>query len=333
MENITSRTSIILANEIRTERKDNSAYDVTPIRGGKHCAICDVMEKNGARHNEQWNMVEREQKKVNNRVTISGYARGVFLCDRHKNALRYALAGYCTENRIRNGKPTKDGLTVSFEVETSDLTDKGATTIICNFDAIPTSDSTVFVEIKTPIFNSLQGATKLLGTLEALMNSGDLQINNTCGTHLHVGTYAGNVDFMRLLSPARNYTAFFAPVALYISRNLTAEKRIEYFGRDYGTWARRVWFDENYCRCDGTYNNMSQCHVAMFNVQHTYSVEWRLPKFTSAEQYRRCIMGLQNIVKPLTDAFATCGGYDISAENLRKAGNKAKERFEVIFPA
>lgn len=341
MKNTLLRTLIECNNIISTDRMDYSEY-VAPVRGSKECAICNVMTENDPTYIKPWSRVERDidapenerKPRVKNRVQIQGFERGVFLCDRHMHHLRLALGGYCLENKIHSGKPTKDGLTISFEIETSDMSDICATTLVVVFKAIPTSDSTVYIELKSPIFDSLHASTKLLGTMEYFLNNGGLEIDSSCGTHLHCGTIDNSIDFERLLSPWQNYKAFFEKTALYISRGMSEEKRIEYFGRDFGTWAKRVFFGDTFLKCDNrVLYDMSACHVSAFNVQHSYSIEFRLPKFIGANQYRKCILAMQNMVAILKDTFLTCGGYNISVRDLETAGAKVADIWKKIFPS
>lgn len=330
-----NRLSTIIHNELNNERVNNE-YSAR-IYGGKRCAICDKLFEMGIIDSitEFWNYDERESGKVFNRESIAGHERGVFLCDRHYRYLLEFLNSYSTENNYLSGKPTKDGITTSFELELSHCSRHAAIEFVVNHDTLLTSDSTVEVECKPPIFQSLQACTKMLGKIEALKATGDIEIDNTCGTHIHTGTIEGDIDFSWLFGApqhVKNYIAFFEPLALHVSRDYSDNERIEKFGRDFGIWSKRVYFGDNYCKVDNTtyeqgYRGMNNCHIAAFNVQHEYSIEFRLPKYVTGTQYRKIICAMQAVVIELKAAYYSCNENNISTADLRESGKKAKEAF------
>ena len=334
-----NRLQIIVNNEISVARKDLDY--VATINGGKKCALCQKLYEMGkaARENYLLDDNERENGKVMNRVIIAGHERGVFLCNEHYNNFLYHLSGYCSENDYISGKETKDGITNSFELELSYIDIIGACELTINHDGLMTSDSTVTCEIKSSIMNSLNACTKMLGKIESLIDKGHIAINHTCGTHLHTGLSGNEIDFTRLFGSRNavvNYIAFFEPIALHISRDYTTEERVNFFGRDFDTWAKRVYFGDNFCRVNGSVytqgmRGMMDCHVAAFNVQHDYSIEFRLPKYRNAKQYRTIICAMQSVMIELKKAFFNYGCYDITTDNLRMAGNKALSKFRKFF--
>ena len=330
-----NRLTTIINNELNNERINNNY--TARIYGGKKCAICEELYKMGIIDTitEFWNTSELASGKVYNRETIAGHERGVFLCDRHYHCLLDYLNGYSTENNYLSGKPTKDGITTSFELELSHCSRHAAIELVVNHDILLTSDSTVAVECKPPIFQSLQACTKMLGKIEALKKSGDIEIDDSCGTHIHTGTIEGDIDFSWLFGASqnvKNYIAFFEPLALHVSRDYSDNERIEKFGRDFGIWAKRVYFGDNYCKVNGRmfengYYGMNNCHVAAFNVQHSYSVEFRLPKYITGTQYRKIICAMQAVVIELKTAYYSCNENNINTADLRESGKKAKEDF------
>lgn len=330
-----NRLTTIINNELNNERTENN-YSAR-IYGGKKCAICENLYKMGIIESmtEFWNGEELESGKVFNRESIAGHERGVFLCKRHYTYLLDFLNGYSVENNYMSGKPTKDGITTSFELELSECSTHAAIEFVVNHDTLLTSDSTVAVECKPPIFLSLQACTKMLGKIEALKKSGDIEINETCGTHIHTGTIEGDINFSWLFGApqnVKNYIAFFEPLALHVSRDYSESERIEKFGRDFGTWSKRVYFGSDYCKVgavtfENSFRGMRDCHTSAFNVQHSYSVEFRLPKYINAIQFRKIICAMQAVVIELKTAYYACNENNINTADLRESGKKAKEAF------
>lgn len=93
---------------------------------------------------------------------------------------------YSFANSLIKGKEKSENWTASHELELSGYTIIGKANLMHNGFA-PTSDASVELEMKSPIYNGFGGIVKYAKSIEKMLNSGDLEINHTCGDHLHVG--------------------------------------------------------------------------------------------------------------------------------------------------
>ena len=146
-------------------------------------------------------------------------------------------------------------------------------------------DATVTAEFPTGAFMGINSLSKLLdsferyGILEALTN------NSRCGAHVHAGCTC--VEYVR-----ENYREIFKPLADHIS-NMSGNDKIKYFGSDFRSWA--------------TYPDWSEpeSHSNMFNTQHQHTLEFRLPRCTSAKQYLRCCKAWRAVVCEINLSWQT----------------------------
>lgn len=210
-----------------------------------------------------------------------------FMCEFHA----YRELGYSHENDTHYGTRKKHGFTFSQEMETARTTLQARGELM-DFGFLPTSDSTVDVEYKSPIFEGLNAISKQAVTFDKLIASGDMVIDNSCGTHFHVG----HVDYingttMRYLR--RFNGSLFVPLSDAIMAD--HEKSARFFGRRPNTWAEPVKFSDP----SGDYAGWQMKHSAMFNLQHDYTIEFRQAKFVNAEQY----MAVAKFAKDCTNAI------------------------------
>lgn len=215
--------------------------------------------------------------------------RSVWLCREHAEHMN----GYNYENQFTLGTPNKTGYTYGIELETSFSNLKARAEILAN-KYIPTSDITVDVEYKSPIMQGLNSLSKQLVSYDKLIQNGDLEINNTCGTHFHVG----NVDYINGITidyVKRFYHSLFVELSnLMLDNN---EKTERLFGRKLGEsnslgWANAV-----------NTNTHPDDHRNFINCQHTYSLEFRLCKFQNAKQYMNCVKFCDKIAKIVVENF------------------------------
>ena len=204
-----------------------------------------------------------------------------YVCEHHKELNE----AYSADNLHFIGEPKANGDTFSYELELSDCSFSGRVELAVNH-FLPTNDNTVFVEMKSPIYNGLNGLSKYLKSVEDLMKSGNISNAETwqywCGTHLHTGNRgfkrngldipainADTMDYVR-----RYYHSLFVPLCQVMEQYPEVVKKL--FGRDFGTWARKI---------DGSTDSME--HRNFINVQHDTTLEWRLSFFVNAEQYQK----------------------------------------------
>jgi len=206
-------------------------------------------------------------------VKVDAYRRGgrsAYMCAFHANR----LYGYSHENDSTFGTDKVNPWTFGIELETSYSTPKSRAEILLN-GYIPTSDCTVDVEYKSPIFKGLNAISKQSVTIERLMQAGELEINDDCGTHTHVG-HRTMINAVTMGYIRRFYHSLF--VALSDEMQANPEKVRKLFGRDFGHWARPI------------NNNVSPTeHTNFINTQHDNTLEFRIVKFENAKQYMAAV--------------------------------------------
>lgn len=191
-------------------------------------------------------------------VTPSTY---YFLCDHcHSN-----IHAYSTRNNQINNKPIKSGITLGIEHEQSGSFDYRALMIM---GWIPTSDCTVDVEYKSPIFQSLRG---LKLTLETLERAGATSGDNRSGTHCHIGTFSES-ELSTIQSHASELFSALQNV-LYNDRIGTTE----FFGRYFTSFAGMTEFYSGHSVWLNLYTGKP-------------TIELRIGKFISASQYYRVMI-------------------------------------------
>lgn len=209
-----------------------------------------------------------------------------YLCERH---YRY-LEGYGTNNDALVGTPKKNGIMIGREFEMS----------YCNFDArfeliaqsaIPTRDGSLHdysgrgkeVEFVFGTEYGLNKVSKDAVTIEKLVNAGLIEMNDTCGTHLHVSTTETRkrgrgygMDTVR-----RFINTLFMPVSELMYNNRTATTAL--FGRFYTGYAPMMSWDYT-CR-----EGHNETRYMWVNATNSNRIEYRLVKFVSAKQYMACV--------------------------------------------
>lgn len=202
---------------------------------------------------------------------IGVYRRGgrpAYLCDEH-----YRQDGsYYYENVLVVGTDKKNGNTISIEFETMEVTLKGRVEFIQN-SYEPTRDSTVIHEFKSPIMNGLNALSKHCETYERLIESGDIDIDDSCGTHFN----NGNVHMPEeALTPTgyigRFVNSLFVPLSEYLEAHPQDCKKV--FGRELNYWAKPI-----------TMTSRPDAHTNFINLEHSTHIEYRICKFVNAKQY------------------------------------------------
>ena len=202
---------------------------------------------------------------------IAVYRRGgrpAYLCDEH----RHHDASYYHENAVETGTTKKHGNTISTEFETMQVTAKGRIEFIQN-GYEPTHDSTVVHEFKSPIMNGLNGLSKHCETYERLIENGDVNIDDSCGTHCNVG----NANMPTEALGVRGYigrfmNSLFVPLSDYLVAHPDECKAV--FGRQLNYWAQPI-----------TMASRADTHTNFINLEHSTHIEYRVCKFVTAKQY------------------------------------------------
>ena len=207
-----------------------------------------------------------------------------FLCEYHARRLE----GYTDENRTRRGTRKANGLTYSQELETS-YTSLRARLELCVEDYLPTSDCTVNVEYKSPIFEGANALKAFLPSIEDLIRAGDMRIGGECGTHLHIGHH-DYINSRYINYIGRFYHSLFVPLSEAMVANRAKAEAI--FGRNFGGWNRPLSSN-----CDPFE------HTNFINIQHDYSLEFRSCFFKSASQYSSCVDFCRAITEEVIKGF------------------------------
>ena len=231
---------------------------------------------------------------------------------------------YTSENTLFFGTPTADGITISCELETSHNSAVSRDVLGVQFECMPTSDSSIEgldddpIEWKTRVSHSLQSVTKLFGAFQALKDNDYIRMDDTCGSHMHTGTSDNRIDFCHLFANVAEYFEAFGALYEYLDKMPNAKMR-EYFGRGFKNYTRtirkdgdryllpchdgngkRIKYKDKWLEADDNlYGNHSfSCnqHYLTFNLQHSYSIEFRLARFENAAQYRKIAVVMHNVV-------------------------------------
>lgn len=206
-----------------------------------------------------------------------------FLCDFHFNHNE----SYYTKNDRKQGVKKQHGFTYGVEFETSYSSPK-ARIEFTDIGYLPTHDATVNCEYKSPIMNGLNQLAKHCVTFERLTASDDLQVNQECGTHLHIGGDALNAEAMGYIK--RFYHSLFVPLSDALKANPEATKRI--FGRSLNYWSAPIQAGCNV-----------ESHTNFINMQHAKTIEFRVCKFENAKQYMNAVHFCDDIVKTVVKNF------------------------------
>lgn len=242
------------------------------------------------------------------RVTIPAQKNGVWLCCDHRG--KKNLKGYGVENRETVGTPTKDGISMSVELESMGVSSHARAYLDYN-KFIPTADCTVDIEYKSPIYFSEIPLAKIVGGIEYMDKNDNykFKVNHySCGIHTHYGFVDNHFDFRTL---EVHYEELFKPLCDVVN-SLDDTQRIEIFGRTFG---------EYNSRCEYYYPDR---HVNWINIQHKYTLEIRMPKFTTADTYMRFVKCFKKIFKALDTHY-------ISKEHTERNAKKAGRKMMMVF--
>ena len=242
------------------------------------------------------------------RVTIPSQKNGVWMCEAHRGTRN--LHGYNDENTKRVGKGNADNISISVELESMGCSTHARAYLVDN-GFMATSDCTVDVEYKSPIYTSELPLAKIVGGIEYMDKSPNYRfsVNNPhCGIHTHYGFIDNHFDFRNLDT---HYEDLFSELDTLIC-NMNCVDREEIFGRDFGTYNAEL--DLGY----------AYEHSNWINIQHSYSLEIRMPRFVDAKQYMRFLKCFKKIFKALNTHY-------ISKEHNERNAKKASRKMCAVF--
>lgn len=206
----------------------------------------------------------------------------IYMCEECFNKKR----SYFTENSLVVNKSKKHGFTYSFEMELTKHSDAFVRMLQYN-NFLPTSDSTVEIEYKSPIYQSLCGIRKLFRSMsEELTND---YFDYRAGTHCNIG-HVEYINSSTIEILGRFYHSLFLPMSQWLELNPLAS--VEIYGRVIGGWARPI-----YEGCDPFQ------HANFINLEHSTHIEFRQCKYINENQYVDCVQLNTKIVKTLINNF------------------------------
>ena len=206
----------------------------------------------------------------------------IFLCDECYNRIE----GYNDENGLKVNGVKKHGFTYSFEMELTAHHDAFDRMLQYN-NFMPTSDSTVAVEYKSPIYQSLNGIRKLFRSMSNELDHDDY-FDYACGTHCNIGHTLINGTTISYLK--RFYHSLFIPLSRWLELNPEATEKI--YGRSLTRWATPI----------NEYTDPNN-HTNFVNLQHNTHVEFRLCKFIDENQYIDCVQLNTKMMTALINNF------------------------------
>lgn len=227
-----------------------------------------------------------------------------------------------------NGKQAKSGLTYSVELEVRrpDALTRGELAAV---GFIATRDCTTDREFKMPARGNLNNS-KTWATVERLARGGHLAITNSEGTHVHIGH--GDVEHPKAdgnptpdlinaytMRALRNRAqAIYGPLMEEWQDNPAAVVRV--FGR---------WFNDMAAAGVSTLDR-----YRAINLTNAETIEYRLPRFRTANQYRHCLKTCGALTKtvvtnyiayaidPDTDYYKLNHKADVTAAKLVRVWTK-----------
>lgn len=238
--------------------------------------------------------------------------------------------------------------TVSEELETSAHTAEGHGNLLHNRFR-PTSDSSLGafgVEYKSPIYQGFGGLVKYQKSIQKMVESGALEMDGKCGHHIHIGRAAiinhfGGGEMYDINAAALDIAwkyrrELLLPLGDYL-RDHPAECKL-IFGRALGTWAQHpedAWNNDRRCH-DNRYSYINLCTEGLNEYrtkspEYARTIEFRVNRFQSAEQFGRVIMLEKRMTQALIVNFWDYWKIGVNPEELRyqaaKTGNKLLQLF------
>ena len=247
------------------------------------------------------------------RVTIPSQKNGVWVCADHRG--KRNLKGYGDENNKKVGSGNSDNITISIELESMGISTHARAYLVKN-GFMPTSDCTVDIEYKSPIYTSKQSLAKVMGCVDYMDKNPNYNFrvnHSSCGLHTHFGFDDNHFDFTTL---RYDYETLFKPLSDYVNSLDDLDIRA-IFGRSFQTYNRALNY---YCPL---------AHENWINIQHSYSVEIRMPRFTDVDKYMRFVECFKKIFKALNTYYISRGAY--RTEKHEANAKKASEKMLAIF--
>lgn len=224
-----------------------------------------------------------------------------YACERCATVPMYRYHGNSHDEIVTTIKKGRiESVTVGIEIETEcfnfdTLTHAEALTCMYrltkHFYTASESDGSLSrgAEFPSAILSGLEKPVAVLNGLDripcyknptvSLLNA--LCYRNTCGAHIHA--YCSNIETVR-----RYYIPIFRRFYTYIENDLSINKRVAVFGRDFSHYANR-------------FNGDVLERYNAINVTNSATIEFRLPRIYSANQYIKLMYYWRKIAFLLQD--------------------------------
>ena len=212
------------------------------------------------------------------------------------------MLSYFFEHNELRGADTVHPFTYGMELETWRSNAK-ARSELAEYHFMPTSDSTVDVEYKSPIMNNLKSLAHLGKVLDRMLADGDIVIDDHCGTHFHVGHSELNAETMDYIR--RFYNSLFVPLCEAMQAH--PEETEELFGRNFGYWSDVI-----------NMNSSATRHQNFINTEHSNTLEFRIAFFRNGAQYMRVAKLATKIVDCVMTNFVEHFDDEVDAKKLKR---------------
>lgn len=166
--------------------------------------------------------------------------------------------------------------------------------------------------------------TKQFIEIEKALASGDVIMDESCGTHCHISYNDMSNNEMQYI--CNYFQSLFTAVQDVMLQN--PEKTAKFFGRNFTHYAPAFDADTHM-----RLGNHSDRYCWINATNHT-NIEFRLNKFVTAEQMRECIKFEQWMVKTIIDNFTSkYNSTENRKELAKKTGAKLAKKLEKIYAA
>lgn len=215
-----------------------------------------------------------EKRKRVHKCVICGYPEttkvdGIYLCQHCQKPQNYSFANWKTTGR----KTKKPAFSIEFE---TDKTPSGIFELV-KHKYVPTKDASIGgYEWKSPIYHDLSSFKKVLPILEKYTEA----VTSACGTHVHV-----SISIFSKVVLIEHWDKAFNDIIDYIKLNKNTARKF---------WGR---YFNDYCSAIGP------GHHSAFSPSEKYdTLEYRLPRFVTAEQYYTVVKFCREATE-IIDAF------------------------------
>ena len=265
-----------------------------------------------------------------------GAAKRAFMCERCATTNQHYTSGRNTDAEF--GK-VENGIKCGIELETAGST-LDARNMLFRFGFVPTNDSSLnntrldmpyygydkTCEYVSGINHGMKRFTKQFIEIEKMLNTRQIAMNSSCGTHFHVSyndmlTTTGD-NAMYFIT--NYYKSIFGDMQKIMEEN--HDKTEKFFGRYFTDYAPK--FDSFSHQHVNEYNER-YCWV---NLTNSTNIEFRLNKFVSAKQYTSLCMFEIWCVKTIMANFAEKYNTTTDKKTLaKKTGAKLAKKLAKIY--